>query len=148
VIKRIRLISDAIIQKNNFPIYGDYEMDEMNTKIWEDNRKIETYVAYAIHKQSKGVVNFTVGSRDTITLGKTVSKLLLNHPRTIRTDKWSAYPCIIPKKIHVTTRRKINQIERNNLTLRTQIKRLSHNRLCHSKKIDMLESCLRIYFWT
>lgn len=145
--RKIRIISKEIQPPDSFPFYGNYEMDEMHTKVWEGNRKTDVYIAYAIHKESKGVVNFTVGSRDSETLSKTVNKILDNYPKRIRTDKWVAYPGIIPSKIHVSARRKINQIERHNLTLRTHLKRLGHNRLCHSKKIEMLECCLKIYFW-
>jgi insertion element IS1 protein InsB len=147
VMKKICLIAENIHSPKSFPLYGDYEMDEMHTKIWKENKKTDVYIAYAIHKQSKEVVNFTIGSRDSETLSKTVNKILENYPKRIRTDKWVAYPGIIPSKIHTTTRRKINQIERYNLTLRTHLKRLGHNRLCHSKKIEMLECCLKIYFW-
>ena len=147
VMKKVRSIADELSPPVNFPLDGDYEMDEMHTKVWKENIGTEIYIAYAIHLQSKIVVNFTVGGRDSCTLGKTVDCILLNYPKTIRTDKWSAYPCVIPADIHISSRRKINHIERFNLTLRTHLKRLGYNRLCHSKKVDMLEACLKIYFW-
>lgn len=147
VMRRILSIADKIVAPTYFPSLSDYEMDEMHTYIWKDNRKTETYIAYAINKQTKIVVNFTVGNRSAETLSQTVDKILMNYPRSIRTDKWSAYPCIIPEKIHICTRRKINQIERFNHTLRTHLKRLGYNRLCQSKKIEMLIACLKIYFW-
>lgn len=147
VLSKIRLIASEIIAPVCFAPNGEYEMDEMHTKIWKGNKKKDVYIAYAIHKESKSVINFTIGSRDTGTLSKTVNKILENYPKKIRTDKWVVYSGIIPLKIHVSTRRKINQIERNNLTLRTHLKRLGHNRLCQSKTVDMLEACLKIYFW-
>jgi IS1 family transposase/transposase-like protein len=147
VMNRIKYLADKIVSPSYFSTFSDYEMDEMHTYIWKDNRKTEIYIAYAIHKQSKTVVNFTVGGRDSKTLAQTVNKILLNYPKSIRTDKWCAYPCIIPEKIHICTRRKINQIERFNHTLRTHLKRLGYNRLCQSKKIEMLIACLNIYFW-
>jgi IS1 family transposase len=147
VLHKIRTIAEKVMPPISFPFNSDYEMDEMHTLVWKDNVKTETYIAYAIHKQSKTVVNFTVGTRDSLTLGKTINKILSNDPKTIRTDKWSAYPSIIPDRLHISSRRKINQIERYNLTLRTHLKRLGHNRLCQSKTKEMLESCLKIYFW-
>ena len=98
VMSRILSIASKITAPNCFPLFGDYEMDEMHTYIWKNNRKTETYIAYAIHKQSKQVINFTVGSRSAETLSQTVNKILLNYPKSIRTDKWCAYPCIIPEK--------------------------------------------------
>ncbi|HEY1054291.1 MAG TPA: IS1 family transposase, partial [Emticicia sp.] len=148
VMRRILSIANKVTAPSSFPLFGDYEMDEMHTYIRKDNRKTETYIAYAINKQTKQVVNFTVGSRSAETLAQTVDKILLNYPKSIRTDKWSAYPCIIPEKIHICTRRKINQIERYNYTLRTHLKRLGYNRLCQSKTVEMLVACLKIYFWS
>lgn len=147
VMSRILKIVAKIKASRFFPSFSDYEMDELHTSIWFNNRKTETYIAYAIHKRSGIVVNFTVGGRDSETLGQTVNKILANYPKSIRTDKWPAYPGIIPKNIHVCSRRKINQIERFNYTLRTHLKRLGYNRLCQSKKMEMLIACLKIYFW-
>jgi IS1 family transposase/transposase-like protein len=147
VLSRIRSIAHKIVPPSSFPLYGHYEMDEMHTYVWKSNVKTETYIAYAIHKESRMVVNFTVGNRDALTLGKTIDKILLNYPKKIRTDKWSAYPCIIPERLHVRSKRKINQIERYNLTLRTRLRRLGYNRLSQSKTCEMLEAYLKIYFW-
>ena len=147
VMRRIRAIAEDITPPVPLPPNGDYEMDEMHTCVWAGNRRSDTYVAYAIHIQERTVVNFTVGGRDATTLGYTVERILRNRPKSIRTDRWAAYPCIVPKDIHISTRRKINRIERANHTLRTRLKRVSHNRLCQSKDIRMLAACLKIYFW-
>ncbi|MGE0567522.1 MAG: IS1 family transposase [Bacteroidia bacterium] len=147
VIKEIRSIAGEITSPANFPFHSDYEMDEMYTCIWVDNRKNGVYIAYAINKKNKSVVDFTVGRRDSKTLSKTIGKILLNYPKSIRTDKWCSYAAIIPEDIHIKSRRKINQIERKNYTMRTQLKRLGHNPICQSKKKDMLIACLKIYFW-
>jgi insertion element IS1 protein InsB len=147
VMNRILSIAGKIGAPLYFAYGGDYEMDELHTYIWTGNRKTETYIAYAIHKQSKEVVNFTIGGRTSAILAETVDKILCCYPSSIRTDKWSAYPCIIPSKFHICTRRKINQIERSNSTMRTRLKRLGYNKPCQSKNHKMLEACLKIYFW-
>jgi insertion element IS1 protein InsB len=147
VMKRIIRIANSILSPRIFQPSGDYEMDEMHTNVWTGNRKTTTYLAYAIHRQSGTVVGFTLGGRDSATLGKTINTILANHPKSIRTDRWSAYPPLIPKGLHICTRRKINHIERFNLTLRTRLKRLAHNRLGQSKNVTMLSSYLKICFW-
>lgn len=147
VMRRILTVSLALKPPSCFQSHGDYEMDEMHSYVWKENRKTDTYIAYAIHRESGKTVHFTVGGRNKAVLGTTVEKILSQQPKSIRTDRWAAYPCIIPKEMHVTTKRKINHIERHHLTLRTRLKRLGHNRLCHSKSTAMLEACLRIYFW-
>lgn len=147
VMRRLLLISAYIIPPAVFPPAGDYEMDEMYTNVWKANKKTTTYLAYAMHKQSRTVVGFTLGGRDSVTLEKTVNKILPNHPKSIRTDGWAAYPSIIPKSLHIFSRRKINHIERLNHTLRTRLKRLIHNRLSQSKNVCMLTAYLNIFFW-
>jgi len=147
VIGRIRYISSII----EIPLYTnkfqEYEMDEMYTNVWLDNRKYPTYVSYAINKATREVISFTIGGRDSKTLGKIVDKMLSNYPKQIYTDKWASYRAIITENIHTCRKYRINKIERNHLTMRTQLKRLSKNPFCQSRKYDMLEACLKIYFW-
>ena len=147
VMKRILLIATYIIPPSVFPPAGDYEMDEMHTNVWNQNRKKPTYLAYAIHRQSGIITGFSLGGRDSATLAKTINMILANHPTSIRTDRWAAYPSIIPKNIHICTQRKINRIERFNHTLRTRMKRLGHNRLNQSKNVHILAAYLKICFW-
>jgi insertion element IS1 protein InsB len=147
VIRRIRYIASLIEPPLYTCKFQEYEMDEMYTNVWLENRKTPIYVSYAINKATGESIGFTIGSRDSKTLQKVVGKMLLNYPRQIRTDKWSGYSSIIPRHIHITNKYKINKIERNHLTMRMQLKRLSRVSLCQSKKLDMLEACLKIYFW-
>jgi insertion element IS1 protein InsB len=44
-------------------------------------------------------------------------------------------------------RRSSTAIERKNLSIRTDIKRLSRGTICFSRSRIMLENCLKIYFW-
>ncbi|HEX2845848.1 MAG TPA: IS1 family transposase [Chitinophagaceae bacterium] len=53
----------------------------------------------------------------------------------------------MPSDRHIANAYNINHIERNNLNLRTHLKRLSRRTICFSKSITMLEACLKIYFW-
>uniref|UniRef100_UPI0038B39A68 IS1 family transposase n=1 Tax=Flavobacterium soli TaxID=344881 RepID=UPI0038B39A68 len=41
-----------------------------------------------------------------------------------------------------------NHIERNNLTLRTHLKRLNRRAICFSKSLIVLVFVLKIYFWS
>lgn len=81
------------------------------------------------------------------TLKKVVDKVLEYCPRRIYTDGLNIYPVLIDKAIHKPGRYITNRIERLNLTFRTHVKRLSRSTLCYSKKIDMLEACMKIYLW-
>jgi IS1 family transposase len=58
-------------------------------------------------------------------LGMVVNALLLSGVEKIKTDKLSIYQSLIPGHRHISNAYNINYIERNNLNLRTHLKRLS-----------------------
>jgi IS1 family transposase/transposase-like protein len=123
----------------------NYEMDEMCTYV--GNKKVRRYVAYALDKQTKQVVSFVVGARTKKTLERLTNTILLSNPKRIFTDKLNIYKSLLPTEIHCTKQYNINHIERNNLTLRTHLKRLNRRTICYSKSSLMLTACLKIYFW-
>ncbi len=104
------------------------------------------YIIYALNKVSKKVVDFVVGGRSTENISKVINQIkVLNH-KCIYTDKLNVYSALMEYIKHITSKYKINHIERMNLNLRTHLKRLSRKTICFSKSKEMLESCLRLYF--
>jgi len=154
-ISRILGISKTTVNKKIFQIskeikrpflweFGQvYEMDEIHLKI---NKRI-ICIAYAINRKTKQVIDFVVGPKTKINLGKVVNKILLYNPKKIYTDRYICYRSLIPESIHDTTRFQTNRIERCNLTLRTHLKRLHRRTLCYSKSVEVLSATLKIYFW-
>ena len=144
VLNRILKISDKIRQP---PILCGraYEVDEMMTYIGNKNCRI--CIVYALDRKTKSVVAYCVGRRNKMTLNNVVYSLLLSNAKEIRTDRFPYYSSLIPKEIHHVKQRGINFIERNNLTIRTHLKRLNRRTLAYSKSILILSSILRIYFW-
>jgi len=145
VIKKIKLIAEKII-KPPIPLNCKMlELDEIRTYI---NKKENQYwVAYAICGETKKVIDFVVGGRTKRTLRMIVNTLLLSNVETIKTDKLNIYRSLIPERQHISNAYNINHIERNNLNLRTHLKRLSRRTICFSKNLLILECCLKIYFW-
>lgn len=122
-----------------------FEVDEMWTFI---KRKEDfTWITYAIERETKHVVDFFVGRKTKETIRPLINKILLLNPERIYTDRLNIYPSLIPKEIHKRFLYCTNIIERNNLTLRMHIKRLSRRTICFSKSKIHLESHLKIYFW-
>jgi insertion element IS1 protein InsB len=121
------------------------EVDELWTYI--NQKENEYWIAYAIDRRTRSVVDFVVGKRTKVTLKHLVDRLLHLNPKVIRTDKLTLYEYLIPKKLHHRGATVINRIERKNLSIRTHLKRLSRRTICFSRSLKMLESCLRIYFW-
>jgi insertion element IS1 protein InsB len=121
-----------------------FEVDELWTYIGQ--KENEHWVAYALN-QSKDVVDFVVGKRTLATLRQLTDRLLGSGVKKIRTDRLTHYQRLIPKERHHRSAYGINHIERKNLTLRTHLKRLSRRTICFNRKLEMLENCLKIYFW-
>ncbi len=87
------------------------------------------------------------GFKDKKNIQPLVSKLILLVPKHIYTDRLNIYPVLIPKGIHKRFQYCTNIIERNNLTLRTHLKRLNRRTICFSRSCVILIAVLRIYFW-
>ncbi|MGN6293132.1 MAG: IS1 family transposase [Chitinophagaceae bacterium] len=145
IVKNILLVGNAV-QKPAIPCQQEVvEMDELWTYIGKKENPY--WVSYALCSNTKKVMDFKVGKRNKITLKVIVYTLLLSGVQVIRTDKLRLYQGLIPKEKHVSNAYSINSIERNNLNLRTHLKRLSRRTICFSRNLLMLEACLRIYFW-
>jgi len=122
-----------------------YEVDEMCTYIRHKRNYI--WLVYALEKNSKHVVSFSVGKRTNKTLSRVLDTLKLSEAKKIFTDRLKNYSYLIDEKLHSVKRFGTNHIERKNLTLRTHLKRLNRRTICFSKSLVILISVLKIYFW-
>jgi len=98
-----------------------------------------------LNRSDKSVVGFSVGQRTNETLKTVLGKL--GHAKRIYTDKLRQYETLISPKIHKVIRHGTNHIERQNLTIRTHLKRLTRKTICFSRSIIILSAILKIYFW-
>ena len=144
ILKRIiviaRTVTKPVISKGK-----TYEVDEINTFIKRKRKKI--WIAYALERTSKTVVNFRIGSRNNKTLDYVLKTLKHSNAKQIYTDGLKNYKYLIDQKIHCVVRYGTNHIERNNLTLRTHLKRLNRRTICFSRSLVVLAAVLKIYFW-
>lgn len=60
----------------------------------------------------------------------------------ITSDDWGSYAREVPEEKHLTGKIFTQHIERNNLTLRTRIKRLERKTICFSRSIDVHEKVI------
>ncbi len=142
-----RIIKIARNIERPYPILKgkSYEVDELFTYLKHKDNRI--CIAYSLEKESKNIINFAVGRRNKTNLRKVTETLVLSESSKITTDKLNIYKELIPTAIHSTKFRGINRIERNNLTLRTHLKRLSRRTICYSKSLAVLTAVVKIYFW-
>lgn len=145
VIRKILQIAARIeTPKTPFQL-GRMQVDELHTYI--QNKDKEVYVIYSWDQESKQALSLTVGTRSKMNLRSVVNPLLSSEIESINTDRYSGYRGVVPKKIHTTFKRRNNGIERQNLNLRTHLKRLNRRTICFSKSKEMLEAVMKIYFW-
>ncbi|AHA64366.1 Transposase [Shigella dysenteriae 1617] len=60
----------------------------------------------------------------------------------ITSDDWGSYGREVPKDKHLTGKIFTQRIERNNLTLRTRIKRLARKTICFSRSVEIHEKVI------
>ena len=144
VVRRIIKMADSMAAPKS-ELNATWEVDELWTYIGRKDN--ECWIAYALNRQTRQVVDFVIGKRTKATLKELIDRLLLSNPKVIRTDRLTTYQRIIPKELHRIGSYCINRIERKNLSIRTHLKRLSRRTICFNRSIVMLESCLKLYFW-
>lgn len=142
---RLRVIAERIGRPVVTDVRPTFEVDELWTYI--GRKENEYWIAYALNRQTRQVVDFVIGKRTKATLKELIDRLLLSNPKVIRTDRLTLYQRIIPKAVHRSGSYCINRIERKNLSIRTHLKRLSRRTICFNRSVVMLKSCLKLYFW-
>jgi insertion element IS1 protein InsB len=144
-VRLIKKIANSIT-KPPIPLNRDsFEIDELRTFIGK--KENQYWVAYVFCSETKEIIDFIVGKRSKRILRMVVNTAIFSGVKSIKTDKLNIYQSLIPEQIHVSNACNINYIERNNLNLRTHLKRLSRRTICFSRNIVMLTACLKIYFW-
>ena len=145
IVNKIRMLGRKIEKPEINEVKQKYEMDEMTTVI--GNKDDKNYIMYAINKKTGRVVDFKIRRRTTENIEKVIRRVLMLNPKKIFTDHLNIYPTLIPISVHRMINRGINRIERNNLTLRTRLRRLNRKTICFSKSLEMLECSLKLYLW-
>lgn len=145
LLKRIVTIANKIntpkIDENKM-----YEVDEIRSFLKRKDNLI--WIVYALERKTKKVVCFSIGKRTKKTLLYVINSLTLSKPKAIYTDGLRQYKYMIDSSIHKVKRFGTNRIERNNLYIRTHLKRLNRKTICFSRNFSILLCILRIYFWS
>jgi insertion element IS1 protein InsB len=107
VASRIRTLANSIerpVKKEAQPLL---EVDELWTYVGRKDN--EYWIAYALNRKTRQVVDFIIGKRTKATLKILIDRLLLSNPKVIRTDRLTLYQRIIPKEIHRSSSYCINR---------------------------------------
>ena len=106
---------------------------------------------YAWSPQVKRVLAYAFGRRTDETLRVLLARLRRWTFRLYCTDEWGAYARWLPPDHHLIAKRYTQGIERQNLTLRTRLKRLARRTICFSKSTELHDKVIgefihRYYF--
>lgn len=85
---------------------------------------------------------YTFGPRNDETCRELLALLMSFNVGMITSDDWGSYAREVPKEKHLTGKIFTQRIERNNLTLRTRIKRLARRTICFSRSIEIHEKVI------
>ena len=129
---------------NGIAVKNGFQGKKQRYKCKLCQKKFQLDFAYKAY--SKSIVGFVLGSKTKENIRSLVNELILSAPKYIYTDGLNIYTALIPKAIHKRFQYCTNIIERNNLTLRTHLKRLGRRTICFSRSAMVLLSVLKIYF--
>lgn len=124
----------------------DYEIDELKTFVRK--KENDCWIIYSLNKTTKKVVSFFIGKRTKENIGKVIDELKKLNPKSIRTDGLNIYPGLIGKNLHMHRKKVTNHIERKNLHLRQQLRRLQRKTICFSKSEKMLHNSVALCMTT
>ena len=86
---------------------------------------------------SKRLSAHVFGSRTVHTLRRLLERLSSYHFSFYCTDHWRPYASILPRNKHLIGKLFTQRIERENLNLRTRLKRLVRKTICFSRSIEI-----------
>ena len=101
------------------------------------NKKQKRWLWYIWSTHAKTILAYAFGSRHDQVLKQLLAQVAHLNIVVYCTDDWGAYERCLPQKKHLISKKYTQRIERNNLTLRTRIKRLARKTICFSKSIEM-----------
>lgn len=147
IIRRIKTLAKKVVKPVLYERNQEYEVDEMWTFIGENKPQNYVWITYGMNRKTKQIIDVVVGKRTKENLGIVINKIKELIPKKIITDRLNIYPNLVYPVTHDRSRYRNNRIERSNLTLRQDIKRLSRKTLSFSKSLEMLEATLLLYFY-
>ena len=113
------------------------ELDEQWSFVGSKARQHWLWFAY--NTKTGGVLAYTFGPRTDETCRELLALLVPFNIGMITSNSRGSYAREVPKEKHLTGKIFTQRIERNNLTLRTRIKRLARKTICFSRSVELHE---------
>ena len=103
------------------PRMTDVEVDEMWSFV--EKKSKQSWLWYAFSSKTKQVIGYVRGRRTDAVCAQLLAKLASCQVTRFYTDWWDSYGKLIPSHRHWVGKVGTQRIERNNLTIRTRLKR-------------------------
>ncbi|WP_134802580.1 IS1 family transposase [Shigella dysenteriae] len=116
------------------------ELDEQWSFVGSKAR--QHWLWYAYNTKTGGGLAYAFGPRTDETCRELLALLTPFNIGMITSDDWGSYGREVPKDKHLTGKIFTQRIERNNLTLRTRIKRLARKTICFSRSVEIHEKVI------
>lgn len=116
------------------------ELDEQWSFV--GNKSNRHWLWYAFDTKRKRVVAYTFGPRTDATCRQLLALLSPFQIGFITSDDWGSYAREVPAEKHLAGKIFTQRIERNNLTLRTRLKRLARKTICFSRSVLLHEKAI------
>ena len=123
---------------------ADVEVDEMWSFV--QRKRHQYWLWYAFSPKTKRVVGYVRGRRTDASCQQLLDKLAGCQITRFYTDYWESYEKLIPEHRHWVGKAGTQRIERNNLTIRTRLKRWHRRTICFSKSEEMDDAVLKLFF--
>ena len=123
---------------------ADVEIDEMWSFVQKKRRK--HWLWYAFAPRTKQVIGYVRGDRTEKSCQRLIDKLAESQITRFYTDWWESYEKLIPSHRHWVGKQGTQRIERNNLTIRTRLKRWHRRTICFSKSKEMDDAVIKLFF--
>ena len=143
VLKTLRRRAAKLKRARLPPRITELEVDEMWSFI--GNKEHQAWLWYAFEPRSRQIVAWTVGERTDQTCRRLFRQLRGCQVLRFCTDAWESYQKLIPWAQHWVGKQWTQEIERQNLNLRTHLKRLQRRTICFSKSEEMHKAVLKLY---
>lgn len=143
VLKVLRLVAETLPPTKLPPRVLELELDEMWSFVGKKDEQF--WLWYAFEPRSKQILAWHCGRRTDASCRRLLNKLKSTQVLRFCTDDWESYEKLIPAHHHWIGKQWTQRIERQNLNLRTHLKRLQRRTICFSKSKRMHEAVIKLY---
>lgn len=121
----------------------DLQVDEMWSFV--GNKANQRWLWYGFDPARKQVVCWQTGKRTDATCQRLLEKLKGCQVMRYCTDEWESYEKLLPAERHWVGKAETQAIERNNLNIRTRVKRYQRKTICFSKSDEVHDAVTKLY---